>query len=113
MQAAAGRYPTAFARWLSAADFALGPVAEVALLGDPQAAEMQALRQGLWSVYRPNLIAAEASYPPPAGSPELLFDRPLLDGKPAAYVCLGFVCRQPVGDAVALQQVLSTLLEVI
>jgi uncharacterized protein len=26
----------------------------------------------------------------------LLNDRPLLNGKPTAYVCQGFVCLQPV-----------------
>ena len=31
---AAVRHPTAFARWLSAADFALGNVKQVAVLGD-------------------------------------------------------------------------------
>ncbi len=42
MQAPAARYPTAFGFWLNAMDFALGPVKQVAVLGDPDMAETQA-----------------------------------------------------------------------
>ena len=86
------RYPTAFAKWLTAADFALGPVNEVAILG----ANPQELTQTLWKEYRPRQVAAIANFPPPEGSPALLHDRPLLDGQPTAYVCRDFVCKQPV-----------------
>ena len=39
--------------------------------------------------------------PNAAGLP-LLADRPLVDGRPAAYVCRGMVCDLPVTDADAL-----------
>jgi uncharacterized protein YyaL (SSP411 family) len=91
-------YPTAFAQWLCAADFALGPVHEVAILGDPADPANQGLLQALWRGYHPRLVLAASPYPPAEGSPALLKDRPLLNGKPAAYVCQGFVCRQPVND---------------
>ncbi len=94
LQDSLGRYPTAFAQWLCAADFALGPVQEVALLGD--AAQSQPLRDALWASYRPRLAAAISAYPPPPGSPALLHDRPLQDGLPTAYVCRDFVCLRPV-----------------
>jgi len=94
------KYPTGFARWLSAVDFAHGPVKQVAILGEGEAAE--ALIQAVRSAYRPNVIIAASSYPPADGSPALLHDRPLVDGRPAAYVCEGFVCRQPVTDVDAL-----------
>jgi len=86
------RYPTAFAKWLSAADFALGPVNEVALIG----AQPAELLQTLWKAYRPRQVAAISAFPPPPGSPALLQDRPLLQDQPTAYVCRGFVCQQPV-----------------
>ena len=95
---AAIRYPTAFARWLSAADFALGNVKQVAILGDAQDENFQALMKVIRSKYRPNVVVATSNYPPPKDAPSLLQDRPLLNDKPTAYVCEGFVCRQPVNN---------------
>ena len=95
---AATRYPTAFARWLSALDFALGPVVEVVILGAPNDQHTQALVQTLWSAYRPRLVAALSGYPPAPGGPALLDDRHLLQEMPTAYVCQNFLCRQPVND---------------
>ena len=93
------RYPSAFAQWLCAADFALGPVHEVAILGDLVDLGTQGLLQPLLHGYHPRLVLAASPYPPPAGSPALLRDRPLMNGKPTAYVCRGFVCQHPVNTA--------------
>ncbi len=102
------RYPSAFAFWLWATDFALGPVDEVAIVGDLAQHPTQALLQPLWQVYRPRLVLAAAPYPPANGSPALLRDRPLLNGQPSAYVCRGFVCGQPVNDPQAMLNQLKT-----
>jgi len=104
---AAVRYPTAFARWLSAADFALGNVQQVAVLGDAQEKSFQELIQVVRSEYRPNTVVAASSYPPKKDAPTLLAERPLLNGEPAAYVCEGFVCKQPASTAKALRRKLT------
>ncbi len=96
IQAVAVRYPTAFAQWLSALDFALGPVQEVVIVGEPDDPQTAALVEALWSAYRPRAIAAISAWPPPENSPPLLHDRPLLAGQPTAYVCQNFMCRRPV-----------------
>jgi uncharacterized protein len=96
IQDIAVRHPTAFSLWLSAIDFALGPVQEVAILGKPEDPAKQGLIEVLWNTYRPNLVAAIAVYPPAADSPALLSDRPLLNELATAYVCQNFVCKQPV-----------------
>jgi uncharacterized protein YyaL (SSP411 family) len=101
---AAVRYPTAFARWLSAADFALGNVKQIAVLGDTQGKSFQELVQVLRSEYRPNVVVAASSYPPAKDAPPLLAERPLVNEKPSAYVCEGFVCKQPVTQADELQK---------
>jgi uncharacterized protein YyaL (SSP411 family) len=90
------KYPTAFGRWLSATDFSLGTVKQVAVVGEGAAAGM--LIQAIRSAYRPNVVLAVSPYPPEADAPALLRDRPLLKGQPTAYVCEGFVCRQPVTE---------------
>jgi len=97
------RYPTAFAQWLSAADFAIGPTREVAILGDLEAAETRALVRTLWKGYRPRQVAAISAFPPGPGSPALLLDRPLLQNEPTAYVCQGFVCLQPVNSPAEME----------
>jgi len=93
---AALRYPTAFARWLSAADFAQGNVKQVAVLGEAQESNFEALVQVLRSAYRPNVVVAASTFPPEKGAPSLLAERPLVKDRPTAYVCEGFVCQRPV-----------------
>jgi uncharacterized protein YyaL (SSP411 family) len=100
----AARYPTAFGRWLSAAAFAFGNVKQVAIIGDPSDDRMLELIAETRKTYHPDLVVAAGPFPPPEGAPALLDDRPMTDGKPTAYVCEGFVCRQPVGDPEELRK---------
>lgn len=90
------RYPTGFGQWLSAVDFAIGPVREVAILGDPESTQTQGLVGALWKQYQPRLVAARSNLPIDPLGPKLLNDRPLLNDQPTAYVCQEFVCQQPV-----------------
>jgi len=101
------RYPTSFAQWISAADFALGPTREVAIVGDLENAMTQSLLKTLWKNYRPRQVAAISAYPPEPGSPGLLIDRPLLNDQPTAYVCRGFVCLQPVNSPEEMENQLA------
>ncbi|MFN2144472.1 MAG: thioredoxin domain-containing protein, partial [Anaerolineales bacterium] len=106
LQDAMTRYPTAFAQWLCAADFALGPIQEIAIVGP--VGPSQPLIDALWNAYRPRLVAAISPTPPQPGSPALLQDRPLQNDQPTAYVCQGFVCRQPVNTPTDLCTQLHT-----
>ena len=101
----AAQYPTSFARWLSAADLALAGEHQLALLYPPGSSAEPFLRI-VNAAYRPNLLCAAAAYPPTAGAPALLIDRPLVGGRPTAYSCRNFVCNQPVTDP---QELLSQL----
>jgi uncharacterized protein len=103
----ASRYPTAFANWLSTADFALSEVREVAILGNLELTETKELVNSLWQKYQPDLIVACSTFPPPANAPALLRDRPLQNGLPTAYVCQDFTCRNPVNSAQELTQQLA------
>ena len=99
------RYPTAFARWLSTADFALGKVKQVAIVEEAGGTASELIRI-VHSTYRPNLILAGSAYPPSNDAPALLKDRPLKDGKSTAYVCEGFVCNNPVTSPAELIELL-------
>ena len=102
----APRYPTAFARWLSAADFALANVKQVAVLYEAQTEDTSDLIRVVQSAFRPNMIVASSAYPPSNASPSLLEDRPLKNGKATVYVCEGFVCKNPVTSIAELKALL-------
>jgi len=96
------RYPSGFGRYLSALDFHLGPVAEVALVW-PDGSGPGNLAETAFGRYMPNRVVVGA----PAGSPAgmglpLLGDRPAISGKPIAYVCRRYVCQLPVTDSAGL-----------
>ncbi len=90
------RYPTAFARWLSAADYSLANVKQVAILYEAEDKDAQSFLDAIRAEFRPNLIMAASTYPPPKEAPALLKERPMVDGKATAYVCENFVCKLPV-----------------
>jgi uncharacterized protein len=100
------RYPTAFARWLSAADFALSNVKQVAVVYEPDVESVEDVMRVIQSEYRPNLVLAASAYPPPANTPALLNDRPVKAGKATVYVCEGFVCKNPVTTIPELKELL-------
>jgi uncharacterized protein YyaL (SSP411 family) len=100
------QYPTAFGRWLSAADMALGNVKQVAIVYEANEEEAAELVGKVRSQYRPNYIVAASAYPPPGDSPALLKDRPVKQGKPTVYVCEGFVCKNPVTTIPDLEELL-------
>jgi uncharacterized protein YyaL (SSP411 family) len=102
------RYPTSFSKWLSAADFALGPTHEIAIIGDTALAQTQALLETLWKTHRPRQVSAISNLPLPEGVPVLLNDRPLYNNQPTAYVCQGFVCQQPVNTPAELAAQLAS-----
>jgi len=111
-----GRYPTGFAQWLTALDFALAPVREIAIVGDVDAAETDALLAVVRTGYRAHQVVAAGpvgavrigagSIGVPPDVP-LLADRSLVDGRATAYVCRGFACDLPVTDPAALSAKLA------
>ena len=100
------RYPTMFGRWLLAAGFGLANGKQVAVLGDVEDKDVEALINVLRAEYRPEMVVAASPYPPSKDAPALLEDRPLLKGKPVVYVCEGFVCKYPVSNPDDLEKLL-------
>ena len=101
----ATRHPTAFARWLSAIDFSLAAVPEVAIVGAPDhPATIALLAVAARFAGSPLVIAVSAT--PEASAVPLLEARTAIGGRPTAYVCRGFACRLPVTDPEALAEAL-------
>src|SRR5262245_3921045 len=102
-----GRYPSGFGRYLSALDFHLGPVAEVALVW-PAADDKAAgpLIRTVFERYLPNRVVAGT---PEGASGELplLAERAAVGGRPTAYVCRRYVCQMPVTEPEGLARQLD------
>jgi len=101
------RYPTAFAQWLISADYSFMPTYEVALLGDKNQLGLQEMVDALWQTYRPHMVTSISDYPPSPNSPILVKNRPLLNGKPTAYVCQNHFCQQPVNSSREMEALLE------
>ncbi|MBL8101480.1 MAG: thioredoxin domain-containing protein [Anaerolineales bacterium] len=92
------RYPLGFANWLSAAAYAAGNTKQVAVLGEAQDENFQRMLNVLRAEYRPNMVTAASSHPVLEDSPALLHNRGTIGNTTTAYVCEGFVCKQPATD---------------
>lgn len=94
------RYPSGFGRLLCALDFYVGTPKEIALVGELDQAETQALLDELWSCYLPNKVVASIS-PSNTRAAELIplvRERPQIDGKATVYLCEHFACQTPTTD---------------
>ena len=99
----AARHPSAGGWALATAEALLDGPREVGVVGAPDDPATRALHRAALAAPAPGLVVAlgdPAHLDPDA--PALLRDRPLVDGRPAAYVCRGFVCERPTSDADAL-----------
>jgi uncharacterized protein YyaL (SSP411 family) len=91
-------HPTASGQMLIALDFYLGPVKEIAIVGDPSSDEVRRLLRGLHAVFLPNKVVALRSPDEPASTVDGL---PILADKKAeggvtTYICENFACKQPI-----------------
>ena len=102
----AERFPR-YAGWgLAVAEAQLDGPREVAVVGPASDADTAALRRTALAATAPGLVLAVDD--PALDSPiPLLRDRPLVQGRPAAYVCRRFVCDRPVTSEAELAIMLS------
>ena len=73
---------------------------EIAIVGAADDAATHALLRAVYEQYLPNKVVAQLD-PADEETPKkvpLLANRPLVEGRPAAYVCRNFTCQQPVTD---------------
>ena len=97
------RAPLAVAGLAAAMELAIGPMREIAVAGEREDAQTRALVRVAQRRFDPLSVLAWG----PTGDVPLLEGRTLVDGRPAAYVCRGFVCRAPVTDVLELAQELA------
>jgi uncharacterized protein YyaL (SSP411 family) len=102
MQTQASQHPTAFAGWLTAINFALGPQLQLALMGSPKDENYPSLIDGVNHRFLPNLVLASSDHP--TDLPELLSGREVTPGRTNAYLCQAFACRMPTSSAEELDR---------
>ena len=95
----ATRHPRFTGYALAVGEAQLSGPYEIAIAGDGE------LVDTAWRLAPPGavLVCGEPDRP---GVP-LLAGRPMLDGRPTAYVCRGFVCDRPVTDPDQLAELLG------
>ena len=100
------QHPTAFARWLAALELAHAGLTEIAIVGDPADGETRRLVRTASRGYTPFRVLAVTAAPASSAVP-LMRDRFALRGRPTAFVCRDFACRQPVHEPEALDALLA------
>ncbi len=100
----AAKAPLAFGRLLTALDFHLGRLVELAVIGEAAEPQTRRLLKVVRERYLPNRLVAVS---PIAGTIPLLADRRALDGKATAYLCEGFTCQAPTTDPTELARQLD------
>ena len=85
----------------------LSGLVNVVVAGEPGAADSQALLRTAHEAAAPNVLAIAA--PPDAGLPAShpAAGKGRVDGKAAAYICMGNTCQLPVTEAAALRESLE------
>ena len=97
VQAHLAQYASGFGRMLAAVDFAIGPSAEIALVGGTGEFLFSYRKQ-----YLPRTVIA-------AGESDiaLLRGRKATGGKPTAFICENLTCKQPVTDVSEFEKLLG------
>ena len=96
------RSPLAVSAMACAIDRAQTPSREVAISGPVDDERTRRLVDTVHATWSPNIVLAWGD-----ADVELLADRPLVDGRPAAYVCENFACQRPVTEPEELAALLG------
>jgi uncharacterized protein YyaL (SSP411 family) len=102
-------HPFAAGQMLLALDFFLGPVQELAVVGDPDSEETQRVLRAVHAGFRPNKVVALR---PVRGAVRedllgLLEGRFAIGGRTTTYACENYACHEPLIGAEAVEEALK------
>ena len=102
------QYPMGAGHWLSALDFYLATVKEIAIIGDGGDGARE-LAAEVYRHYLPNRVLVGLAGDDEYGTGELplVKDRGRIQGRATAYVCRNYTCDLPVTDPAALARQLA------
>jgi uncharacterized protein YyaL (SSP411 family) len=103
--------PPGFSFMISSVDFAVGPSYEIVIVGDPGAADTQAMLQAIRSRFIPNKVVLII---PPNEPAEIITqlasfakDYKAFEGKVPVYVCAKHICQTPTTDIKTMLKLLD------
>ena len=102
--------PMGHTQLMSALSFGVGPTFEVVIVGEPEAADTQAMVATLRSLYLPNkvvLLREPGENPPITELADYTKYHSALNDQATAYVCRNFVCEFPTNDAGKMLELLQ------
>jgi uncharacterized protein YyaL (SSP411 family) len=101
-------HPVAFGRLLCALDLYLNPGPDIAVVGEPAAADTRTLLAEVRRRYLPHSVVALRA-PGDEAAPALPFlaGRDQISGRATAYVCRNYTCHLPTTDPAALAEQLK------
>ena len=101
------QHPLAFGNWLRAADFYLGPVKEIVLIGSSEKRDL--LMEPVRGTYLPRKVIVQSDSVNQQLSERipLLAGRTSLDGRATAYLCEDFSCKEPTTDVSVFKRMLK------
>ncbi len=107
VQPLVAKYPLGFGAWLTAIDYDLSKTREIAIVGDPEAVDVQAALRICRDGYRPHQVLAVGE--PDGDQPvvPLLENRRRIGRRATIYVCVDFTCKEPVTEPERLRAVLE------
>lgn len=89
-------YPQAFAFWLQAMNFSVGPATQIIILYSPSETNQKEYQKFLNEKYRPKWISVVSDYPPSPKAPAILRETSLLNTQTTIYICRDSMCLPPV-----------------
>ncbi len=105
----AEQHPFGFTRLLGVLDSVMNAPKEVAIIGDLDDEATQEMHSRLFRSFLPNHIFVHADSPEKAANwIPLLDQRPMVQGKPTAYVCENMACKSPTNDPDELSSQLNS-----
>jgi uncharacterized protein YyaL (SSP411 family) len=102
-QSSAEQLPSVFSTWLLNLDWAIGPVKQLALIGEVTTPSFLQLTKVSDDSFQPRLIRAGGN-PSQTPAVSLLQDRLPIDDQPTAFLCLDFTCRLPTTEPEELRR---------
>jgi len=105
----ATKSPGSFERLMCAADFYHARIAEIAVIGEPQAPATAALVRTAYDRYLPNKVVVHSAEKLTETDVPLLRNKGLINDQPTAYVCEQYRCKLPVTDPKELAKQLDSL----
>ncbi|MFC1683767.1 thioredoxin domain-containing protein [Candidatus Zixiibacteriota bacterium] len=108
----AGETPTAYAQFLVAVDFSLGPTREIVIAGDLQAEDTREMLAALRRTFLPRKVVIFHPDGPEGRAVEGIVPwikgQSSLDGRATAYVCRDFACQMPTNDVAEMMSLIES-----